>query len=1760
MRKIFLLFVLLIPFFLSAAERPQPYKIVSFKSRSTQSDIRLCATLNRYFINSTPRVMKEYIQVVPASDFGLEASYDTLCITGLKPRTRYSVTFAQDLPIGKQHLDKEYRFEQETGDYRPSFRFKESGYIIPAKGEISTPLESRNLQKVAVNLYRINQNNLMQSINQYGLRESLAKYELNDIKDESGYLLWEKRLTIRSVLNKKVVTAIPIGSALKERKPGVYILAVAPIGKDGEADWYSAQTQWFMVSDIGIFAEKGEEKLRVYTKHIGDASAYSGVKLELISKNNEVLATTTTKNGYASFKSPLLNGKDALAARAIYAYGKGGDFTVLDLERPKLDLSDRGDSGRKAPHGFDAFIYSNRGIFKPKSTIPFHLLVTRENGKRAKNLTFSAKLVDSKEKSVAVEKVVTDSFGHAEGSFRLPNKTGYYRILLYANNKEPIGKLGFLVEDFIPPKIEVNVKSRPELIKPFQKVELTLQAQYLTGDFLANPKVDYSVSLASSKVLEKKYKGYRFGKADEKHFRQFIYDASEVGDSNGTVTLPILIDRVAESSLPLVASIKVHVLEPGGRGIERYFAIPYLNQEGYIGIKPKFPNDAIDLGATPAFDILYLKSFKPAAKKLKWRLILEEPHWNWRSSGENGWEYYVTYEDIKVLKKGDIAVQEHPTPLQLEKLDWGSYRLELISDEGVVSSYRFSSGYEEGASKVSPDRLPIKLNKQQFTPGEELKAEIQTKFSGPVIVQIASNRILATKELQAVANKPLHVNFKIKKKWGASLYLLATAFRAQSAKLGANRAVGLAHLRVVNPKNRIDIAIEHPKRIHSKTTLQLHIHSKSAKTTETKITVAAVDKGVLNLTHYEVPDPYSYFFGQKRLGVELHDVYSELIKPAGEHAEFDVGAGDMEEDENNPIATNKRSIVALMSKVISLDKEGNGEVAFTIPDYQGALEIMGVAWSKKGVGSSSSEVIVKDPISLELYMPRFLSVGDKATILAQVRFDKSVPNGRYLLKIKADESVVIEPKEFSFDLAAKRELRLPLHIKALQNKDANITLEVVSGEKLLASRTVALATRMPFIKTYARSVGVIDSGALVDFKSVIDPKKWSNLGNFNLKISSTPLLAVETLKKSLKDYCCRCGEQTTSRGFAFINDPKERSIVAESIERLYELQKYDGGFSLWGGSEASQWVSSYILDFLTRARDAGFEVSQKRVEDGLRYLQQHLSRWSKDSNKVDADLYALYVLARNKHIVISDINYHLQDPNGVIKTSSGWAYLAATLNLLGEKEQAKKLFAKAKERLYQSGDFYSNFGGSLRNKALLVVLESEAGLKAMAQPLFIDLAFDTKERKYLSTQEMSILIRAQKAMDIPSSAMHIRVDGKEFNGKEFVEHYSSINKLPNIENLGTASLWYRLSFVASPNPKGYSVGDNHGFTIQKELFTLDGKRVDPNNIPQGERIVVVISGVVEDRAIHHPLILDLLPSGFEIENPNISGYDETEGLKWLGEKSATVKQAYRDDRYIAALQEDSIGKFKVAYTVRAVTKGEFAYAPTLIEAMYKPYYRALSINKSDTVIIKDKKDIITPSEQNSTTSSESNQTTGLTSSDYKKAFTTPLGDLKKYSTLELYYLRNGIFAQAGLNFDKSNPALERLFSHFSWYKPKFESASLVYSMLTPLQKNNVQNLLKEEKRRLGGLVFADFYRVRSRELPASFLKRYTKPQLRILRNSLIARYGYIFKDKRLQQIFENLPWYKPNPHASTSEIIDHLMSPIERKNLDTILQVEKTLQ
>ena len=51
-----------------------------------------------------------------------------------------------------------------------------------------------------------------------------------------------------------------------------------------------------------------------------------------------------------------------------WPHGPDGDFNFLEVGRAAFDLSDRGVSGRPQPGPVDAFLYTDRGIYRPGET------------------------------------------------------------------------------------------------------------------------------------------------------------------------------------------------------------------------------------------------------------------------------------------------------------------------------------------------------------------------------------------------------------------------------------------------------------------------------------------------------------------------------------------------------------------------------------------------------------------------------------------------------------------------------------------------------------------------------------------------------------------------------------------------------------------------------------------------------------------------------------------------------------------------------------------------------------------------------------------------------------------------------------------------------------------------------------------------------------------------------------------------------------------------------------------------------------------------------------------------------------------------------------------------------------------------------------------------------------------------------------------------------------------------------------------------
>ncbi|HMQ58301.1 MAG TPA: hypothetical protein PKE65_07115, partial [Rhizobiaceae bacterium] len=139
-----------------------------------------------------------------------------------------------------------------------------------------------------------------------------------------------------------------------------------------------------------------------------------------------------------------------------------------------------------------------------------------------------------------------------------------------------------------------------------------------------------------------------------------------------------------------------------------------------------------------------------------------------------------------------------------------------------------------------------------------------------------------------------------------------------------------------------------------------------------------------------------------------------------------------------------------------------------------------------------------------------------------------------------------------------------------------------------------------------------------------------------------------------------------------------------------------------------------------------------------------------------------------------------------------------------------------------------------------------------------------------------------------------------------------------------------------PLPAG---GD--GFTIQRRYFTLDGTETSVVQAKQNERYVVVLTVSELNVWPSRVLVTDLLPAGFEIDNPRIMGSAELANFPWLGQTEVAHSE-YRDDRFVAAFNRgaSSDRQFSFAYVARAVTPGDYVHPAASVEDMYRPQLSA----------------------------------------------------------------------------------------------------------------------------------------------------------------------------------------------------------------------------
>ncbi|MCW5773168.1 MAG: alpha-2-macroglobulin family protein, partial [Rhodospirillaceae bacterium] len=1271
------------------------HQVVQTRADVDGAQPRICLTFSKPLPTRDPAMFARYIAIEPAVKAAFDAKERTLCISGVSFSQNYRITVRQGLPsTGAHTVPRTENFTIAVPDRPTTLAFRAKAYILPKASRQGIPLSTVNAERVEIKVLRINDRELINEIVNERVRETLYEHTARRIQDNQGELVWTGRMRIQSERNKEAVTAIPFADIVKQTKPGIYVVLARSIGKksaddDSDGDYSEWATQWVVVTDLGVSTYSGLNGLSVFVRSYETAKPRAGVQVRLIARNNEVLGTAETDAaGRANFAPGLMRGQGGNRAAAVMMSTADGEFTFIDIIRTAFDLTDRGVGGREAPGGADAFVYTERGVYRPGETVHMTALLRDINAAAIGDTPLVVRLM--RPDGVEARRFVLKPTGAGGYTVSIPLAksvpTGAWRLLAHVDPKGPaVGSVGFKVEDFVPERLEMTLAADPKIVAPGKPVKIAVAGRFLYGAPAADLPVDGEATIKIDGVPFAAFKDFTFGLVQERFNPKRIEIESVKTDAKGNASLTLGLDDKFDSSRPLVADIRVTLNEEGGRAIERRLSVPVAHRPLYLGLKLDAEDGTVAEGQPAKFQLVAVdrEGTRKAANKLAYALVREVWEYQWYSQ-DGRWNYRAVRRDEPVQKGELDLAADKPAELSFKTAE-GRYRLEVTDPAtGASASYRYSVGwvYAGAADEEVPDKLQVRLDKPAYKAGETAKISIKAPFNGIAHIVVASDRVLVSRHV-AVAPGGTEIEVPVDGSWGTGVYVLATAYRpnGKAERLGPSRAIGVAYLARDTADRVLSVKIDAPETMRPRGKLDVKLAVDGARGEPVFVTVAAVDQGVLALTSYKTPAPDAYFYGKRKLALEIRDDYGRLIDAyAGRLGEIRQG-GDAEARHTGGLDVSSIKVVSLYSGIVRVDEKGQATVSLDVPDFNGRLRVMAVAWTANRVGKADRDVTVRDPVVTTVTLPRFLAPGDHGRVTV-VLHNVDGPAGAYRVRLTAGgqgAATIAGAADQPVLLNKDQRQRLAFVLSGVRPGTATVDLQIDGPGNFSLARHWDIAVRPAQTNVARYLVSQLDKGAVFTLGAKEIGEMLPGTAALYLTVGNTPDLGVADLLASLDRYPYGCAEQTTSRALPLLyladiaksigvvkDDVALRDRVQQAIYRVFAMQARDGGFGMWSSFDAAGgWLTAFVMDFLTQARAKGYVVPDIGFEQGLKRLDSMTRDLSYDAPSLAVLAYAHYVLAANKKGDVAAVRYLYDTQLKEMPTALAKAQLGATLALFG---------------------------------------------------------------------------------------------------------------------------------------------------------------------------------------------------------------------------------------------------------------------------------------------------------------------------------------------------------------------------------------------------------------------------------------------------------------------------------------------------------------
>ncbi|UKJ09119.1 alpha-2-macroglobulin family protein [Solitalea lacus] len=1493
----------------------------------------------------------------------------------------------------------------------PSVEIPGKGVIMPTGGKLVMPFIASNLNAVDVTIIKIYENNIPQYLQQNDLNgESDLRRVAKPVAQKTIRLDTDKGIQ----LNKKNRFALDLDKLIRTEPGAIYRITIGfrreyalrtcehdstetvneereyygdKIDEDDDFwnrydsyypygySWderedpcklsYYNKQRWavrnVLASNLGIIAKRGNDNsMLVAVTDLLSTKSISGAEVQVLDYQRQVLGTgKTDKEGLVRLELPRQ--PFLLLAKS----GQQRGYLKLD-DGSSLPISKFNLGGDEVQKGIKGFIYGERGVWRPGDSIYVTFILEDLENKLPKGHPVSFELYNPK--GQLYKKVVKSQ--SVNGFYSFPTATEPNSPTGNWQAKVKVGGATFQkvirVETIMPNRLKINLDfGKKELSKGDNPVGM-LNAKWLFGGTARSLKAKVDISLSAAQPSFKGFSDYVFQNPVSSFSTEnkTIFDGQLDENGKATVKAVISVDKMAPGMLN--ANFLVKVFEPGGNFSIDNFTLPYHVYSSYVGMKtppgdeytgmlPTGKNVPVDIAnvTTTGGLIGGTRQVEVELFKIQWKWWWDESNDDFSNFTQDEYNKFISRETV-TLNNGRATWN-----LKVNDDEWGRYLIRLrdvasghVTGQVVYLDNPYWSSRTDESGATAATMLNFNSDKEKYNVGEEVKLTIPSAQGGRALISIESgSKVIKTYWVDAQKGET-HFKFKAESNMSPNVFVNITLLQPHSQTVNDKpiRMYGAIPISVEDKNTILKPILKIPSSIRPESEVKFSVSEATGK--EMTYTVALVDEGLLDITRFKTPDPYSVFYAREALGVKTWDMFDYVIGAWGGELERILSIGG-DQNGGKAAAANRanrfKPVVKFLGPFV-LKGKGVNNHSVKLPPYIGSVKVMLIAGQKRAYGFAEQVVAVKKPLMLLATLPRVLSPGESFKLPVSVfAMEKNIHTVAVSLQSNPFLEVIGgNAKAANFSQPGEQMVYFDVRVKQITGV-AKVKVTAQSGAEK-SEETVEIDVRNP-----NNTITQVQQATLMPGKSVSLPVKMIGMlstAKGTLEVSNIPPINLAKRLSYLMQYPHGCVEQTVSSVFPQLtldqlmdlNDHRKAEIdrnIKAAINRLKGFQTSDGGFGYWpGDSQPDEWGTNYAGHFILEAQERGYTLPPSMLQQWKKFQKYKAIAWTPTTdNFYGGDLsqaYRLYLLALVKAPEIGAMNR--LKAFKYLSNEAKWR-LAAAYQLAGQEETAQSLIRGLSTSVKKYKQLGGTFGSDLRDQAMILETLSLLGEKQKASALVQTVAAKLSQEDWYSTQTTaySLIAIANYCGSNKGSKMSYSY---LINGASAVVNSSSVvsqinlnkNGTVNLQNKGTNILYVRV--ITSGKPLVGEQVEEHQNTdvlqMRVSYRSLDGKTINPGKLEQGTDFLaeVIITNPGKRGNYEQMALSQLFPSGWQIINTRLTN-DENR----FNSSPATYKDI-KDDAVYTYFNLSTGNTVTYHVLLNASYIGRFYLPSSYCEAMY----------------------------------------------------------------------------------------------------------------------------------------------------------------------------------------------------------------------------------